>query len=99
VSPNNASATFGTVIGDIRQKPEKFACILTRPARRIGPSGDDLTSVEVVLALMDQLWHNQTDRHSPGDDEAATPVTPSQAELAVHLAGLLVQIFRSGWIR
>jgi hypothetical protein len=99
VSPNNPAATLGTVIGDIRQKPAKFASVLTRPARRIGPTGNDLTPVEVTIALMDQLWHNQTDRHSPGDTEPTVPLTPEQAGWAVHTAGLLVQVFRSGWIR
>lgn len=98
VSPNNAAATLGTVIGDIRQRPGKFSSVLVRPARKIGPSGEDLEPVEVVLALMDQLWSNQTDRHSPSDTEPTVPVTPKQAEWAVHTAGLLVQVFRSGWV-
>jgi hypothetical protein len=98
ISPNNASATLGTVIADMRQSPAKWTSVLVRPARKIGTTKEDITSVEVTMALMDQLWHNQTDRHSPGDNEPTVPITSQQAEWAVHTAALLVQIFRSGWI-
>ncbi len=99
VSPNNQRATLGTLVADMRQKPARFSAILARPARRIGPSQESLAPVEVTLALMDQLWQNQTDRHSPGDTEPPTAVTQAQAEWAVHTACLLVQIFRSNWVR
>jgi hypothetical protein len=86
------------VIGEMRQKPQKFSAILARLARKIGPNKDDLSPVETTIALMDQLWHNQTDRHSPGDSQPTTPIQQNQAEWAVHTASLLVQIFRSQWI-
>jgi hypothetical protein len=94
VSPNNPTATLGTVISDIRNKPAKFSALIGRDARRVGPSGDDLSPVEVVLAQLDLLWANHTDRHPP-----LTAITQEQAEWAVHTAALLVQTFRAGWIR
>jgi hypothetical protein len=94
VSPNNSTATLGTVISDIRNKPANFSAVFTRDARRVGPSGDDLSPVEVVLAQLDLLWANHTDRHPP-----LTAITQEQAEWAVHMAALLVQMFRVDWVR
>jgi hypothetical protein len=41
--------------------------------------------------MLDMLWKNETERHSP-----VTPITQEQAESAVHVALSLVQLFRSG---
>src|SRR5438552_18019028 len=82
ISPNNAKATLGTVIGDLKSAPQKCQLVLTRP------STTGIGSVEVVTHLVSLLWANQTDRHAQ-----AQPIDQPQAEQAVHIALLLVHTF------
>ena len=42
---------------------------------------------------MELLWTNQLDRHGTDDESVPLQVTQEQAELAVHIALLLVRIF------
>ena len=88
VLPNDPVATLGKVVGELRANPQKYTVVLARdatPAR-----GATLTPLEVVIALADLLWVNQTDRHAP-----IVPISQAQAEVAVHVALTLVQTFRA----
>jgi len=96
VTPNDPQATLGRVVGTLRSNPGRWRLSLSRPARLTGGTMD---SVEVLIANLDLLWHNQIDRHAQADPQPPVPVTQEQAETAVHLALLLVQVFRSGAIR
>jgi hypothetical protein len=91
VLPNDTSATLGKVIGELRAAPARWDCPFTRDPKL--PSGMRVTSIEAVIALLDLLWVNQTDRHAP-----VVPITQAHAESAVQLALALVGIFRSGAI-
>jgi hypothetical protein len=88
VLPNDPVATLGKAIGELRSDPTKWTCTFTRPTK------DGMDPVEVVLAMLDMLWKNETERHAP-----VVPITQEQAETAVHVAIPLVQMFRSGAIR
>ena len=91
--PNNPSATLGKAIGTLRGNRAQFASILANPGRRIGsPTATDLTGFDVMLAQMDLLWHNQTDRHSPGDTH---PVVPIEQALRSTSTGRPAAICRS----
>jgi hypothetical protein len=85
VSPNNQRTTLGTMIADMRAKPEKWTTVLHSPA-----------DVEKVIALMELLWQGHF-RH--GDEAKPISHQVPEAEVAVQIAITLVQIFRSGAIR
>jgi hypothetical protein len=86
VSPNDLSATLGKVLGQLRNTPQKWQVVLTEgvPLR----AGGQMASIEVITNLTALLWENHTDRHAP-----VQPIQQAQAEMAVHLALSLVQIF------
>jgi hypothetical protein len=86
VSPNNPKATLGTVIGQLRSTPQKWQVVLARDVTL--PGGNQKAPIEVLTNLAALLWVNQTDRHAP-----VQPIQQAQAEMAVHLALTLVQIF------
>lgn len=79
VLPKNDRATLGTMIVALRDKPTKWRT-------RIG-------EVDDVRRQMELLWTNQLDRHGTDDESVPLQVTQEQAELAVHIALLLVRIF------
>ena len=76
------------MIGQLRANPQKYTVVFSRDASPA--KGTTLSPLEVVIALADSLWSNQTDRHAP-----IVPITQTQAELAVHMAVTLVHTFRS----
>lgn len=86
VSPNNLKATLGTMIGDMKSKPDKWM---------VTTEGDH--PVETVIAMMETMWTGQTDRHGIAGGEK--PLVPGAAEVAVHLAVTLVGLFASGAIK
>ncbi|MEU8434558.1 hypothetical protein AB0F18_16865 [Streptomyces sp. NPDC029216] len=86
IQPNNAKATLGTMLGEIKNARHKFTTALSTPA-----GGDPITSAE---AMMRALWEGQTSRH--GAQRATVPETLEAARAAVHLAAALVQWFVSG---
>jgi len=88
VLPHDPGATLGKVIGQLRANPQKYTVVFSRDASPA--KGTTLSPLEVVIALADSLWSNQTDRHAP-----IVPITQTQAELAVHMAVTLVHTFRS----
>lgn len=91
VLPTDQSATLGKVIGALRAAPGTWDCVFARGSRMT--SATAVTSMEIVIGMLDLLWANQTDRHAP-----IQPVTQAQAESAVQLALALVEMFRSGAI-
>jgi hypothetical protein len=93
VLPNDSLATLGKVVAQLRATPQKFSFVFVRDASPA--NGVTLSPLEVVIALVDLLWSNQTDRHAAGDPQPAVPVTQAQAEQAVNVALTLVHAFRS----
>jgi hypothetical protein len=95
VVPNDPLATLGKVIGNLRGDADKWRVNLSRPVRLSGKGSAAANAypIDVVIGQLDLLWTNQSDRHAP-----VVPITPSQAETAVHLALVLVHMFRSGAI-
>jgi len=91
VTPNDPTATLGKILGELRNNPQKFSMVFARDAS-LG-KGTMLTPLEVVIALADLLWKNQTDKH--GTPEPPVPITQGQAEVAVPIAVTLVEMFRS----
>ncbi|MEV7981822.1 hypothetical protein [Streptomyces sp. NPDC086519] len=89
VEPNNAKATLGTMLGVIRNSPQRFATAI--PA---AGGGDDIA---LVADMMRRLWQGQTSRH--GSQNPTRHETQREAEMAVHLAATLVQWFAAGLIR
>lgn len=87
VLPNDQQATLGKVIGEIRNDPTRWTSSLTEPTAK------GMSPVEVVIAMLDMLWRNETERHAP-----VVAIPQGQAESAVHLSLTLVQLFRSGAI-
>ncbi|MDH3039028.1 hypothetical protein [Streptomyces sp. TRM75561] len=85
IEPNNAKATLGTMLGEIRNARHKFTATL--PSQ----GGDPIAPAE---AMMRALWEGQTSRH--GAQTATVPETLEAARAGVHLAAVLVQWFVSG---
>ena len=88
VEPNHARATLGTVRGELRSNPNRWAFA-------INGQGND--SIEPVTGMVSLLWDGQTSRH--GGVAATKPETVDAARSAVHLAGTLCQWFSSGAVR
>jgi hypothetical protein len=87
ISPANHRATVGTMIADIRAKPEKWEVVL-----------ENATPADVA-ELAHMIWSSQLDRHGTDDEDAPLSVSQLQADAAVHLAIGLVRLFASGQIR
>ncbi|MGA5376007.1 hypothetical protein ACPCSD_33945 [Streptomyces griseoincarnatus] len=85
VQPNNAKATLGTMLGEIKNARHKFSAAIPSPA------GDPIAPAE---AMMRALWDGQTSRH--GAQTTTVPETLEAARAGVHLAAALVQWFVSG---
>lgn len=85
VSPKNASATLGTVLGQMRSDSD-WGLDLTK-------EHTTHTSAHVVLGMAQALWTGQADRHA---GNTYTPSTQAEAEAAVFLAVPLIQWFSSG---
>jgi hypothetical protein len=88
VSPANATATLGTMIRDMQQKPEKWSMVLN-------PTGD-VDAVQQLIGMMQLLWKSQLDRHGTADEAAPLAVTQEEAEAGLHIAAALVHLFGSG---
>lgn len=89
VLPNDALATLGKVLGEMRAHPQKWT--VTAPA-----SSTAMPNAQLVIVMMDAVWTGQAGRH--GDPNLPTPPTQTQeeAKAAVHLAVTLVEWFTSG---
>jgi hypothetical protein len=91
VSPNNPLTTVGTMLADLRNKPEKWELVLNEAGKAPG--------VDLLIAMMQGLWKSQFDRHGTDDESVPLDVSPQEAEAAVHLAVTLVHWFRTGAVR
>ncbi|MGW5609520.1 hypothetical protein ACWEWI_26190 [Streptomyces sp. NPDC003753] len=85
IQPNNARATLGTMLGEIKNARHKFSTAIPSPA------GDAIAPAE---AMMRALWEGQTSRH--GAQTVTVPESLDAARAGVHLAAALVQWFVSG---
>jgi hypothetical protein len=90
VTPKDPTATLGKILGELRNNPQKFSTAFSRDAS-LG-QGTTLTPLQVVIALADLLWKNQTDKH--GSPQPSVPITQTQAEAGVMIAVTLVEMFR-----
>lgn len=90
ISPNNAKATLGTIIRDLKQAPDKWELVILGPDR----APRDIAS---LLGMLELLWQGQSDRH--GGVVPTVPIPSEAAPMAVHLAVSLVQWFQSGAVR
>lgn len=82
----NNSATLGTVRNHLRDAPHKWQFVLT------DKDGDG--SVEPLVMMLDRLWTGQVSRHGGG--QRSRDQTTEEAQAAVHLAALLVQLLGAG---
>jgi hypothetical protein len=86
VEPKNTRATLGTMIRQLRDNPDRYQIVLP------GPGGH--RDIGVVRDMMNLLWTSQTSRH--GAQTVRRQETQEEAEMAVHLAVLLVHWFTTG---
>jgi hypothetical protein len=87
VSPKNKKATLGTIIRDLRSKPEKWEVAL------------DKATASDVADMADLLWTSQLDRHGTDDEQTPLTVSPDEADAAVHIAIGLTRMFSGKLIR
>jgi hypothetical protein len=86
ISPTNDKATLGTMIADIRNKPEKWSFVL------------DKSGPEDVMGMMQTLWKGQEDRHGTDAPDAPLAVDQAEADAAFHLALALSRFFSKSLI-
>lgn len=86
VQPSHGTATLGTVIGQMRADGD------WRPPLR---KPKDFDSAQLLLNLLQTLWHGHRDRHGSVD---YSDVTHAEARSAVTLAATLVDWFASAAI-
>jgi hypothetical protein len=91
VSPNDAVATLGKMIGQMRQNPQAWTIEVPAP-----PAFD---RAQVLLGMLDLLWKGHADRHARLGPDEPISVSQSEAEAALHLAVTLVHWFNSGAVR
>jgi hypothetical protein len=84
LSPDNPRATLGTMIGALRDMPEKW---------RVGLEHGEPTQ---VLGMCQLLWKGQIDRHGSDDADARLNVSQEEADSAFYLGVALVRLFTSG---
>ena len=89
VEPNNARATLGTMLGQLRSTPGQYELAI--------PGPDQTGSVEPLIKMMELLWAGQTSRH--GAQTVTRAETAEETAMAVHLAVLLVYWFATGAVR
>jgi hypothetical protein len=89
LSPKNAKATLGTMIADIRNKPNKWQLLLNHPNKE--------AQMLSVADAMEILWKGQY-RHGTADPGAPSHNTLEDAQAAIQLAITLVEWFRSGTV-
>jgi len=89
VVPNQAAATLGHVLGQLRANATGWELAI------LGPGPTRATSdAGALVAMLELLLIGHCDRHAP-----TTPVPPDAAPMALHLAATLVQWFASGAVR
>lgn len=88
VEPNNARATLGTMLGVLRNSPQRFATAIA--------AAGGVDDIALVADMMRRLWQGQTSRH--GSQSPTRLETQQEAEMAVHLAATLVQWLAAGLV-
>ncbi|HEV2071235.1 MAG TPA: hypothetical protein VGR26_15710 [Acidimicrobiales bacterium] len=88
IAPKASRATLGTMLADLRNKPEKWSVALDERGKGTG--------VDLLIEMCSGLWRSQFDRHGSDDESIPLDVSSREAEAAVHLAVTLVHWFRSG---
>lgn len=88
VSPDNGRTTLGTIIHDMRARPDKWEVRLKHHT----PDGQ----VSAVVGMLDLLWSGQSGRHGDPAPDAPMDVTQEEAEAGLHLAVTLVHWFSRG---
>jgi hypothetical protein len=86
VIPESDTATLGTMIKAMRDKPGKWVATT---------EGDH--PVETIIDMMETVWTGQTDRH--GAKGGVRTLVDGAAELAVQLAVALVGLFAGGAVK
>lgn len=76
VSPDNQLATLGTIIADLKAKPEKWTVSI------------DGFEVADLTRMCEIVWKGQTDRHAPARREVEAKDARAAVFLAVSLVGL-----------
>jgi hypothetical protein len=89
IEPKNSKATLGTMLGQLRSHRQQY--LLAIP----GPSGTG--GITPLIEMMTLLWEGQTSRH--GSQAAIRMETREEAEMAVHLAVVLVHWFTTGAVQ
>ena len=89
VSPNNSKATLGTMLGDMKNAPDKFSVAMH-------PIDNTVSPFDIVRSMCQFLWKSQPERHGTPEGRAHSKVSQKAAEGATHLAVTLVQWFSSG---
>jgi hypothetical protein len=89
VEPKNSTAHLGTMIGQLRDQPRKYALAI---GGQLG-AGD----ITVLIEMMDLIWKGQVSRH--GGQKPTPMETREEAEMAVLLAVTLVHWFTTGAVR
>lgn len=89
VSPNNQSATLGTVLKQMENQTDWLL-----PMKRLD---DQAPPTEVLIGMARMLWHGQHDRHG-GQPSAPGDVSMEEATVAVSLAVTLVNLFSAGLV-
>jgi hypothetical protein len=89
ICPDDALATLGKIIGQMKAAPGKWTVQLHPPPGAVVP-------IKAVIGMMELLWKSQLDRH--GTAVAGAPFSPSsdEAVAALHLALTLVHWFNVG---
>lgn len=88
IAPTATAATLGTMIADLRNKPEKWTVALNESGAAPG--------VDLLISMCRALWKSQFDRHGTDDESRPLDVNSDEAEAAVHLAITMVHWFRTG---
>lgn len=89
VSPAHASATLGSVLGQMEGQKD-WRLPMDREHGK-APTG------EVLVGMMRVLWHGQHDRHG-GQPTGPGNVSVEEATVAVSLAVAIVNLFESGLV-
>lgn len=90
IQPNNERATLGTMLGVLDVERANLRIALNPEA-----PGDAFATLKANMQL---LWKAQLDRHGTDDVDAPLAVTRAEAEMALHLAAMLVHWFTSGLV-
>ncbi len=84
VTPNDVKATLGTIIGQMTSQAALYSTV--------GASSTD-DGIAAVVAMMQVVWRQQTDRHGANP---TTPATHGRVEFLLPVTAALVHAFSTG---